>query len=208
MSRRQFSVPRVSLVALLVGTVGGAFIGGRSTPPAGPQPDPVRLEHGVPVGVVESPGSALAAADNFVSSGVTASVDPAQLRQLVSAVVDPTARGRFIVENPSPGSGPPPGARATGSVVAHRLDSYRAGDARVGIWVVATYWGGGVVPTQYWSLVELSLRWSGGRWRIVSGQDSLPGPVPALIAGGGEERTNAVWDEALAGMTAPYYGGS
>ena len=70
------------------------------------------------------------------------------------------------------------------------------------------YWGGGAVPTQYWSLVELSLRWSGDRWRIVSGQDSLPGPVPALIAGRGEDRTTAVWDQALAGMTAPYYGDS
>jgi hypothetical protein len=168
----------------------------------------VRLEHGIPVGAVESRGGAVAAADNFVSTGVTASVEPEQLRQFLSAVVDPTARGRFIVENPAPSSGPPPGARVTGAVVAQRLDSYHPGNARVGMWVLASYWGGGAVPTQYWSLVELSLRWSGERWRIISGQDSLPGPIPALIAGGGEDRTDAVWDEALAGMTAPYYGGS
>ena len=199
---------RVALVGLLLGTVGGAFVGGRSTRPTGALPDPVRLERGIPLGTVESPGGAVAAADNYASTGVTASVEPAHLRPFLDAVVDPTARGRFMAENPAPGSGPPPGARVTGAVVAQRLDSYASGNARVGMWVVASYWGAGAVPTQYWSLVELSLRWSGDSWRIVSGQDSIPGPVPALIAGRADDRTTAVWDQALAGMRAPYYGDS
>lgn len=197
---------RVVLAGLVVAIVGGAFVGGRSTRPATVAPNPLAIVDGVPVGGLDAPGGALAAADNFVSTGVTASIEPGQLRQFVNAVVVPRARGSFIVDNPAPGSGPPPGARVTASVVAHRLVSYGAGDARVSMWVVAAYWGGGAVPTQYWSLVQLSLRWGGDRWRIVSGEDSLPGPVPALIAGRIEDRAVEVWDQALAGMSAPYYG--
>jgi hypothetical protein len=197
---------RVVLAGVVLAIVGGAFVAGRSSRPADSPPDPVRLEDGVPVGGLETPGGALAAADNFVSTGVTASIEPRQLRRFVNAVVDPRARDSFIVDNPAPGSGPPPGARVTASVVAHRLVAYGAGGARVSMWVVAAYWGGGAVPTQYWSLVQLSLRWSGDRWRIVSGQDSLPGPVPALIAGRTEDRAVELWDQALAGMSAPYYG--
>lgn len=205
MGSRRLSVRRIGVAALLIGVVGAAFGVGarmRATLP----PDPVRLERGIPVGTVESPGGALAAADNFVSAGVTASVEPGQLSRFLKETVDLTAHGRFVVENPAPGSGPPPGARVIGSVVAQRLESYGAGTARVGLWVVAMYWRGGAVPTQYWSLDELTLHWSADRWRVVSGQDSLPGPVPALIAGPRESRTNAVWDQLLTGMSAPYYG--
>jgi hypothetical protein len=76
------------------------------------------------------------------------------------------------------------------------------------LWTIGTYWGGGAVPTQYWSLTELSLQWSTDRWRVVAARVWLPGPIPARVGNGAWDRTDAVWNGALAGMSGPYYGGS
>jgi hypothetical protein len=201
-------IRQFALVAVLFAVVGGGFAMGRATRSPSAPPDPLRLEHEVPLGVIDSRGGAVAAAENFVSTGLAVSLDPGEFRRFLNAVVVPAARDAFVVDNPDPGSGPPPGSKVVGSVVARRVDSYGAGEARVSLWVMGTYWDGGAAPTQYWSLDELSLRWRGERWRIVSGRDSLLGPVPALIAGGREARSSALWDRALAGMSVPYYGDS
>ena len=94
------------------------------------------------------------------------------------------------------------------SVLGHRLESYANGMADVSAWELASVWDGGMAPTQFWALVDLALRWRGDRWRVTSVRESLPGPVPALVGGDGEARSSSAWDQALAGMTAPYYGDS
>ena len=193
---------------LLAAVVASSFAAARSTVAAPGAPDPVRLEGGIPVGVVQTPAGALAAADNFVAAGVPASLDPERFREFANAVIEPGAHDWIQTAGAAAAlnGGPPAGAQVIGSVVADRLDAYGSGRAEVGIWALGTYWDGGSAPTQYWSLVEVSLRWSGDRWRMVAARESVPGPVPALIAGGLGQRTSSVWDRVLAGMSAPYYG--
>ena len=209
MGRRR-PVLRPTAVALLVsGVLSGAFAAGRSTLASGRAPDPLRLEHGIPISVVDTRRGALVAADNYLALGISASLDIGQLRQFARAAIDPRARTRFIAASQSfgQGSGPPAGARVVGSVVAHRVESYGAGSARVRAWTLCAYWGPGLVPTQYSALVDVSLRWASDRWWIVAVQESLPGPVAGLVAGPHTARSSEAWDQALAGMSAPYYGG-
>ncbi len=208
MSARPSSLRLLAISVCLIGVLGGAFAAGRSTVAAPGAPDPVRLDHGISLGVVESPSGALAAADNYVATGISASVGSAQLRQFANEVVDPGARNAFDSSSQasSQAAGPPVGARVIGSVVAHRLESYGPGTAAVSEWSVGSYWDGGASPTQYWSLVDVSLRWSGDRWRVTSARETLPGPVPQLIGGDQTGRSSATWDQALAGMSTPYYG--
>ena len=211
MLRTRPSSIRLAAVAVLwLGVLGGGLAAGRATVPGGGAPDPLRLEHGIPVGVADAPGGALAAADNYVATGITASLDPNQLRQFANSVVDPAARRQFIATSQAmtQGEGPPPGARVIGSVVAHRLNSFDGRTADTTAWALSSYWDGGVEPTQYSSLVELSLRWSDSQWQIESVRESVPGPVPALVGDGGAARTSGVWDQALSGMSSPFYGDS
>jgi hypothetical protein len=95
-----------------------------------------------------------------------------------------------------------------GIAVAHRLEHYGAGAADVAVWALASQWDGATLPAQYSALVELLLRWSGSAWQITSMRESLPGPVPALLAGPRAARLTAAWDRTLAGMSGPYYGDS
>jgi hypothetical protein len=210
MSNRRSSLRLMALALSLVGVLGGAFAAGRSTVAPPGAPNPVRLEHGTPLGVVQSPAGALAAADNYVAVGITASLDPGQLRAFASQVIDPGTRASFVSAGQSlaQAGGPPPGARVIGAVVAHRLDRYGSGTASVSEWAVGSYWDGGAVPTQYWSLVDLSLRWSGGRWQLSLLREMAPGPVPDLVGGDRKGRSSGAWDQALTGMTVPFYGDS
>ncbi len=155
--------------------------------------------------VAHAPGGALAAADNYVATGITASLDPNQLRQFANSVVDPAARRQFIATSQAmtQAEGLPPGARVIGSVVAHRLNSFDGRTADTTAWALSSYWDGGVEPTQYSSPFELSLRWSDSQWQIESVRESVPGPVPALVGDGGGARTSGVWDQALSGMSSP-----
>jgi hypothetical protein len=199
-----------ALAVVWLGVLGCGLAAGRSTLHGGGAPDPLRLDHGIPGGVRDAPAGALAAADNYVATGVTASLDPNQLRQFANSVVDPAARGQFIASTraSAEGGGPPPGARVIASVVAHRLNRFDGRTAAATEWALGSYWDGGVEPTQYSALVELSLRWSGSQWQIESVRESLPGPVPAVVADRGAARTSGVWDEALSGMSSPFYGDS
>ena len=207
--RPALSPLRAAAIALiLLGVLSGAFAAGRSTV-AGPQkPNPVQLEQGIAVGVVRTPAGALAAADNYVATGITASLDPPALRRFADTAIDPTLRARFIAASQAGGQriGPPPGARALGLVIAHRLDSYGAGRAEVSTWGVGSYWDGGSAPAQYWALVDVSLQWGSGHWQVAALQESLPGPVPALVGGPAAGRSAPVWDRWLSGMSAPLYG--
>ena len=200
---------RLVAVGLLVTAVlGGAFAAGRSTAPPGPTPDPIRLEHGIPVGVVNTPGGALVAADNYVAAGISASLDTAELGRFASAAISPAAREQIIEDNRrlAETASLPSGARVLGSVVAHRLDSFSRDSAVVSTWALTSYWGPSVASKQYSALVQLSLRWTTDRWQISAVRESVPGPVPALIGGTWKASSTPGWDRALAGMAAPYYG--
>jgi hypothetical protein len=193
---------------VLIGVLGAAFAAGRWTLDRRGGPDPVALDHGMPIGVLETPAGALAAADNYVATGISASLDPGRLRQFADMAIDPAARAGFISTSQSlaQSGGPPVGARVIADVIAHRLESYRGGTAEVDAWALGSYWAGGVEPTQYSVLVQLSLRWEGDGWQLASVSESLPGPVPGLVAGPTAGRSAAVWDRELSGMLAPYYG--
>jgi hypothetical protein len=198
----------VAVGLLVMAVLGGAFAAGRSTVTAGRRPDPLRLEHGIPIGVVDTPGGALVAADNYVAAGISASLDTAELGQFASAATSPAAREQIIEDNRrlAETASLPSGASVLGSVVAHRLDSFSRDSAVVSTWALASCWGAGVAPTQYSALVQLSLRWSADRWQISAVRESVPGPVPALIGGTWKARSTPGWDRGLAGMAAPYYG--
>lgn len=198
----------VVLALLLIGLAGGAFAVGRSTVARRGPTDPLRLDHGIPLSVLDTRAGALVAADNSVATGITASLDSGELRRFANAVIEPAARQNFVDASQSLGQSAeiPVGARAIGSVVAHRLEGYDGGSARVSAWALGSEWDGGLAPTEYSALLEVSLHWAGDRWRVTSVEESLPGPVPAVVAGPRGARSTGVWDEALSGMSAPYYG--
>lgn len=205
------SLLRGSAIALLlIGLASGAFAVGRSTLARRGPTNPLRLDHGIPVAVLDTPAGALVAADNYAATGSTASLDAGQLRQFANAVIELAARAQFIGASQAlnENSPLPTGGRAIGSVVAHRLESYGAGAARVGVWALGSEWDGGAASTQYSALVELSLHWAGDRWRVAAVNESLPGPVPGLVVGPREAPSTDVWNEVLSLMSAPYYGDS
>lgn len=210
MRSRSSSLRTAAVTVLLIGVLGGAFAAGRSTVRRRAVVDPLRLERGAAVGVVETPAGALAAADNYVATGISATLDPPQLRRFADTVIDPVGRDRFISASESfaQSGGPPAGARVIADVVAHRLERYGGATAAVRIWALCSSWGGGAVPAQYSALVDVWLRWTGDRWQIESVSESLPGPVPGLIGGPREGRSRELWDQTLSGMSAPYYGDS
>jgi hypothetical protein len=191
----------------LVATFATAFALARAGGSGHVRSGPLRLVGGVPLGVEDSAAGALAAADNYVAAGVTDSLDRRSLGAFADAVVAPAERQPLLdaSERLAQQGGPPPGTNVISTVVAQRLRGYTSGTARVTTWDLGSYWGAGLEPIQYWALVDLSLRWMGGRWWVVSLEERLPGPVPALVASGAS--TSASWGEALAGMRAPYYGG-
>lgn len=195
---------------VLVGAVGvfvAAFVAGRATGGHRSWRDSIRLDAGVPVGVLHTPAGALAAADNYVSAGITDSLDQRALRTFADTLVAPAKRRSLLTASQRLAqSGPPHGTRAVGLVVAHALRRYAGDRARVTTWQVGSYWGPGLQPSQYWALADLSLRWADGRWQIASLDERLPGPVPPRIAAPPAARKVSVWNRALAGMSAPYYG--
>lgn len=207
MRPRRSSMRLVAVGVLVMGVLGGAFAAGRSTVTRVRSPDPLGLEHGIAIGAVDTPAGALVAADNYVATGIGASLDAEELAQFANAVVAPAAREQFIADNQrrAQPQGLPRGARVLATVVAHRLDSYSAPSAVVSTWALATGWDA-LAPTQYSALVQLSLRWSGDRWQISAVRESLPGPVPGRVAGTRQARSAGAWDRALTGMAAPYYG--
>ena len=132
----------------------------------------------MPVGVPETPAGALAAADNYVATGISASLDPGQLRRV--------RRDGRSIRRRGPGSlaaasalaqsgGPPAAPRDRGRGRRTRLESYARRDCG---WSprgrLAATGTAGWQPTQYSALVRLSLRWSGDRWQIASCRGVAP----------------------------------
>ena len=199
----------MAAIALVpVATFAAAFAAGRATTGHRVGADAIQIRAGLPAGVLHTPPGALAAADNYVAAGMTASLDQPRLQHFADALVLPAARGGLLHVSAQleRRSAPPGGTHAITTLVGHVLRAYAADTARVTTWEVGSYWGPSLAPTQYWALADLVLRWSGGRWWIASLDERVPGPVPALIAALPGATTSAAWDLALDGMSAPYYG--
>jgi len=202
----------VAGVALVMAV--GAFAIGYGTAAKTAHPAPIRFEHGVPVGVLDTPGGALAAADNYVVSEDGALLSPGGIREVVDQLWSPGARAAELAQ-PFPAAAllrrPATfvGLKLTAAVAASKLESYTARTAQVRVWHEITVWSPTVTPTQRWMLDTVTLVWSSGRWLVASrtGSPDQQTPVPAWTSGSAQDRTSQAFDSRLAGMSAPYYEG-
>jgi hypothetical protein len=200
-------------LALLVAV--GAFVAGYDGGSKTASPNPIRLEHGIPIGVVDTPAGAVAAADNYLVSEDDALLSRVRIRAVISAVWASDARSAELSQ-PFPTAArlakPAtfPGLRLTAAVAATRIESYTPQASEVRVWHEITLWSPTIEPTQRWELDTVTLVWSMDRWLIAS-RSSTPDrqtPVPAWTSGGPADRTSQAFDARLVGMSGPYYGGS
>jgi hypothetical protein len=203
----------VAVIAMLMAA--GAFaLGHTSTPRAG-SPNLIRLEHGVPVGVLDTRAGALAAADNYLASEDEALLSADGTRRVVDAIWAPADRAVELVQPfPAAGLAGKPatfaGLKLTAAVAADKLESYTPQTAQIAVWHEITIWSPTVAPTQRWTLDTVTLVWDSGRW-LVAQRSPAPDsktPVPSWTSGGPPDRTSRAFDARLAGMSAPYYEGS
>lgn len=204
-------LPVTGVVALVLTAV--AFAAGYRTVPATADRSPMRLENGVPVGVLDTPAGALAAADNYVSAEDDALLSGASIRRVVDTLWVPRERAIELAQ-PFPAAALAgrtdkfSGLKLMAAVAAHKLESYSANTVQVGVWHEITVWSSTLAPAQRWSLDTLTLVWDAGRW-LVASRSSPPDsqtPVPAWTSGGPTDRTGEAFDSRLVGMSGPYYG--
>ncbi len=210
----------VGLLAAAALLVAFGFETGRLLAPPPSPADPISYVHGIPVGVVHSPGGALAAADSYV------------LVEQESVEQNPPREGRLIAIDDAPSYRAADarsaaeirsedragmaflahGGRSFAFVGARRLDYYGGSAAQVTTWRTQIFWGAGEprTPTQAWGLDQTSLEWSSGRWlvtRNITLQDSAP--APALTAQSDPSNTAApLFASQLAGFAPPSYDGA
>lgn len=200
----------------VVGTAvaGVGFVAGRVV--SGPVPDPIRMAHGVPVGVDQSRAGALAAADSYIATEqATIEEAPARFAALVSEVYAArlkagalAAGARARLEDPRGVRLWAGGGESFTAVGAQRLDSYRGDSATVTTWAVQVFWGPGQQPCQVWALGQITLAWQGGRWRVTT-MRLLPGPAPApasLPQAAAADDITMVFDARLEGFSPVGYG--
>jgi len=207
----------VRLVGVVVGALAvtaGALALGYETVPATNRPNAVRLEHGVPVGILDTAAGAVAAADNYVAAEDDALLSSNQIRGVVNTE---WARRERPVELAQPFlaaalAGTPAtldGLKLTAAIAADKLEAYSPQTAQVRVWSEITVWSSAVAPTQRWTLDTVTLAWESGRWLVTSrlaAPDSAT-PVPAWTSGHIQDRVSATFDARLADMSAPYYSG-
>jgi hypothetical protein len=150
---------------------------------------------GVGVGYAHSEAGAVAAAANFtrvLSSDLL--LDTTRRRAAIEVLAAPEARGRLqrtfdqAVASLRQGLGVTGEAAQDAQVllratpVGWRVEDYRAGSAKVAIWVTSV--GGsigganGAVPIrEAWGTTTVTLRWVGGDWKQVD-STTVDGPVP------------------------------
>jgi hypothetical protein len=203
-----------ALVVTVLGVAVGAWALGYQTAPTVARPNPIRLERGVPVGVVDTPVGAIAAAENYLASEDDALLSRGQIRQVVDTLWAPDERDVELAQ-PFPAAalaGKPttfPGLELSAAVAGAKLGSYTPRSAQVLVWHEITLWSPSVVPTQRWSLDTVTLVWDSGRW-LVASRTAAPDsetPVPAWTSGTPQDTTSEAFDTRLAGMSAPYYRG-
>jgi hypothetical protein len=202
------------VVAVLLVVTAGALVLGYRTAPKISRPNPIRLVDGVPVGVIDTPVGAIAAAENYLASEDDALLSSDEIRRVVDTVWAPGERGVELAQ-PFPAAALAgkaatfPGLRLAAAVAGAKLESYAPQSAQVLVWHEITVWSASVAPTQRWSLDTVTLVWDGGRW-LVASRAAAPDsetPVPAWTSGTRQDGTSEAFDTRLAGMSAPYYGG-
>lgn len=206
--------PLVVIGAALLVTV-GAVAAGYSTASHPARPNPIRIEHGIPIGVIDTPAGAVAAADNYLVSEDDALLSPTGVRTVVDNAWARGARASELAQPfPAAALAVKPatfsGLRLTAAVAANKLESYTPQSAQIGVWHEITAWSPTITPTQRWSLDTVTLVWSSDRWLLAS-RSTAPDsqtPVPAWTSGGVEDRTSQAFGARLAGMSGPYYEGS
>jgi hypothetical protein len=206
-------VTALVVAVLLVVAVGGLALGYQTAPKV-VSPNPIRLEGGVPVGVVDTPVGAIAAAENYLATEDDALLSRDGIRQVVDAVWAPAERDVELAQ-PFPAAalaGKPatfPGLELSAAVAGAKLESYTPQSAQVIVWHEITLWSPTVAPTQRWSLDTVTLVWDSGRW-LVASRTAAPDsetPVPAWTSGTPQDTTSEAFDTRLAGMSTPYYRG-
>jgi hypothetical protein len=203
-------LPLTLLAAMLAAA--GAFALARLTDGSGPRPaagpDPIRLDAGVPLGVLETHAGALAAGAEYLASARrTVLTDPAAFGALLARAWTPGARTSDLAIERAALRQTPAGAglRLLVDVVSGRLLRMGRGAAELELWSAATFWSLQVVPTQTWSLDRVGLLWRGGRWWLEA-IAAQPSPVPDWAAGSAAQASSRAFDRALGDMSAPSYG--
>jgi hypothetical protein len=143
---------------------------------------------GVTSGFSRTPDGAIAAAAAYVTTGQTLlDLDPLAAERAVRRMAASAYEDRFAAETMrqlkdarealAAGSGPIVYRQAA---VAHRLESFEAGRARVAIWNVGVLARNEVAPPQAaWATSTLELVWERDDWRIWA-ETIVPGPAPIL----------------------------
>ena len=192
----------------------GALAFGYETVPATTRPNAIRLEHGVPVGVLDTRAGAVAAADNYVATEDDSLLSPSQIRGVVDTEWAPQERAVELAQPflAAALAGEPAtldGLKLTAAVAADKLQAYSPQRAQVSVWSEITIWSSTVAPTQRWTLDTVTLAWDSGRW-LVTSRSTAPDsstPVPVWTSGDMRDRASATFDTRLADMSAPYYSG-
>jgi hypothetical protein len=209
---------RIALAGLLaLCALGTGVLVGRATSPTGHSASAaaVAIVHGVPVGVQDTPGGALAAADNYVAiASQTVEQDPAEFAALVNSVYTPGSRASALAQASAARTADvadmrnyAQGGRAVAVIAARRLDHYAQDRATVTSWLGGLVWGPALSPRQSWNLVDTTLVWRHRRWLVAAmSTERTPAPVPSVVFVDGHNNQSAAFDSRLAGMTAPFYG--
>ena len=192
----------------------GALAFGYETVPATTRPNAIRLEHGVPVGVLDTRAGAVAAADNYVATEDDSLLSPSQIRGVVDTEWAPQERAVELAQPflAAALAGEPAtldGLKLTAAVAADKLQAYSPQSAQVSVWSEITIWSSTVAPTQRWTLDTVTLAWDSGRW-LVTSRSTAPDsstPVPVWTSGDMRDRASTTFDTRLADMSAPYYSG-
>ncbi|MEX1171829.1 MAG: hypothetical protein WEG56_04360 [Chloroflexota bacterium] len=189
--------PRTLVVSILVAALVGAAAHALATPPLPPAPQarvtaaetevrPRRDVAGMPVDFAHSRAGAVAAAASYVRAGqhiyeLDADGRDAALRTVAADDAEP---GFLAAQASQLAQLDGVAARGTGpltwhvSVLATRLDAYRATRARVSIWRVGVLAIDGLTaPLAEYTTVTYELVWEDGDWRIWS-ETQVPGPSP------------------------------
>lgn len=210
MREQAISIAAAAGSAAVVCVVALLLLGGGGARPA----PAVRVIGGVPVGVEDSPAGALAAADNYVAlASQWIEQNPGVFAALVAQAFTASSRAGVLAQarairrvDVTNMKSYEEGGRAVAILAARRLDAYTPTSARVTSWLGGIVWGPRLSPRQTWNLIETTLRWQAGRWRVVAMDTSAtPAPVPAIVyVDGGNDQAQAF--ARLDGMSAPFYG--
>jgi hypothetical protein len=194
----------------------GVLIGRATVRASSASSDPIALTAGIPLGVADTPGGALAADDNYLAiEAQSDEQDPGLFWTLVATAFAPSARQATLAQaaqlrasDTTLMSAYAAGAHALAVVGARRLDSYNPTRATVTTWLGGFVWGPTLQPQQTWNLVQTTLVWQDGRWLLAQLHvEQTPAPVPSIVYVNGANNTASAFT-ALYGMTAPYYGAS